>query len=1375
MGVPAFYRWLRDKYPKSIEEVVEEEPATVDGVEVPVSFRGPNPNGFEFDNLYLDMNGIIHPCVHPEDVPAPTTEEEMFLAITAYIDRLVYAIRPRKVLFMAIDGVAPRAKMNQQRSRRFKAAQDMAEEEEVEEELRSALKARGQKVPPKKKSSFDHNVITPGTRFMDRLARHLMYYIHDRLSNNGDWRGLRVVLSDASVPGEGEHKIMEFIRQQRAQPGYHPNTRHCLHGLDADLIMLGLATHEAHFTICREDVLGKGGAGGGGGMKCHACGREGHRAEVCTGYIPPPPQATAQPDVRGPGGRVVAHSTAADDAGRPDGDSLTSIRSLIARKPLHFLHLSTLREYLALEFGSLAPSLPFGYDIERVIDDFVFMCFFVGNDFLPHLPSLDIREGAIDLLLALYRQLLPSLGGYLTEEGGNVVLSRADVLLSRVGGVEDEIFRRRRSKEDKDKVFDDRRKAERAGGGGAARAAEELPDHARVVLSALTEGVSAIAGRSSSDVVEAKLRHIAVAGTEAAAVDRAAGRVHGSAGHAAAHSVTLTASVAAPAPAAVAQPSTKEADNRTAAASLRAQLLGLARPIKSFIAEEMQQAQHAAGGKRKREGEGEAPSTSDGAPGTPVSEPPAKQAHREGADGDERPAAEADTGAADGDVDVDVDDIFGAPLGEEEVAAARAGEDAGASAAAAAADALIAAGGPDASLTPSAALEAEALEEGLLEPAAAVGVKGMLKSAVLKALLAKRSREQVEDGVRFGSAGWKDRYYTSKFGAESAADAGFRSGVYKSYVEGLVWVFRYYYAGVASWKWFYPYHYAPFASDLRGLDTMTVAFDLGKPFRPLDQLMGVLPPRSSHALPPACAAMMNDPSSSIADFYPARFAMDPNGKRFTWQWVVLLPFIDEARLVAAVDSVAGTLSPEERKRNSWGHEMLFSHHATPLGRLLAPLTPALGAPDAAAGGGDDAGAGEPDDPTAPAPAASSSGSSAPAADSDSPKAGVNVILDIVPVSPSAVRVTLTPRDGDDGGKGFTGTAVSLRDGRAGLRGMCAVPLGGTYPSPWRPVLADVERNSAVAVSLLPPPRRVHACAMLPGAQEAAPLLHASEDDPTGRVPRLTKGMNIADLAYMGADGGRGRGDRGGDRRGGGGYGGGGGGGPYQQQHQQQSQYPQQGHGQQQAQTTYGQAHAAVYGGGGGGQYQQPYQQQPYQQQQQQQAQGSHVRFDSSGRAYPSAPLQPPPPSFGYGGGGMGGYGMAMQAGQGYGMMMQPQQQAAGGGYGAPPPAAFGYGGMAMGMGMGALPQQQQAQPMYPPPQQQLLQHAPGYGGGGYAGYGGGGVGMLPPPSGPLLPMMMMGGGGAGGGAYGAPGMMPPGLGGPAGAGQQRHSFRPAGR
>lgn len=72
----------------------------------------------EIDNFYLDMNGIIHACTHPndQDASAAISLKDMMLSIFRYIDRMVTEIvKPKKILFMAIDGVAPRAKLNQQR------------------------------------------------------------------------------------------------------------------------------------------------------------------------------------------------------------------------------------------------------------------------------------------------------------------------------------------------------------------------------------------------------------------------------------------------------------------------------------------------------------------------------------------------------------------------------------------------------------------------------------------------------------------------------------------------------------------------------------------------------------------------------------------------------------------------------------------------------------------------------------------------------------------------------------------------------------------------------------------------------------------------------------------------------------------------------------------------------------------------------------------------------------------------------------------------------------------------------------------------------------------------------------------------------------
>eukprot|EP01126_Amoeba_proteus_P056660 TRINITY_DN7143_c0_g2_i8.p1 TRINITY_DN7143_c0_g2~~TRINITY_DN7143_c0_g2_i8.p1 ORF type:complete len:297 (-),score=77.05 TRINITY_DN7143_c0_g2_i8:80-970(-) len=227
---------------------------------------------------------------------------------------------------------------------------------------------------------------------MKKVADSLQYYIIDRLTCDPGWKGITAILSDASVPGEGEHKLMAYIRHQHSQEGYNSNTRHCIYGLDADLIMLGLATHEPHFAILREDVL----------------------MNNPNQQRPPLP---------------------------PDA----SIEERFRHQPFQFLLLNVLREYLEVDMKPIKP-LSFPYDFERLLDDFVFLCFFVGNDFLPHLPSLEIREGAISTLCELYSKLLPDLDGYLTEHG-HVNMERVEEFIDTVWPMEDTILMERERKD----------------------------------------------------------------------------------------------------------------------------------------------------------------------------------------------------------------------------------------------------------------------------------------------------------------------------------------------------------------------------------------------------------------------------------------------------------------------------------------------------------------------------------------------------------------------------------------------------------------------------------------------------------------------------------------------------------------------------------------------------------------------------------------------------------------------------------------------------------------------------------------------------------------------------------------------------------------
>ena len=406
MGVPAFFRWLSRKY-TSI--VVEKK-------------RG-SETDFVFDNLYLDMNGIIHPCTHPEDKAPPETEEEMFIAIQEYIEIILKMVRPQKLLYMAVDGVAPRAKMNQQRSRRFRASQESQDKADQMQKIIDNLRSKQVDVDSfDKKAHFDSNVITPGTQFMINLSISLRKWIDEKLSpevNDPLWpKDLVIILSDASVPGEGEHKIMDYIRKQKAQETYNHNLTHCLLGADADLIMLGLATHEMNFTILREEFVPNQ------PKPCEICAQYGHFMEDCDGEARNPEEPEVTPTAPG----------------------------------FVFIRLNVLREYLEKEAE--------GLDLERFIDDFVFLCFFVGNDFLPHLPSLEIREGAIDRLLNIYRDVMGSYRSpvYLTENG-IVNLKETQKILTILGQREDNIFQQRK---ESDKRYKERQKRQRFNGGGFA-------------------------------------------------------------------------------------------------------------------------------------------------------------------------------------------------------------------------------------------------------------------------------------------------------------------------------------------------------------------------------------------------------------------------------------------------------------------------------------------------------------------------------------------------------------------------------------------------------------------------------------------------------------------------------------------------------------------------------------------------------------------------------------------------------------------------------------------------------------------------------------------------------------------------------------------
>jgi len=183
------FRWLTDQYPNILNR----------------RLSGRESNIPPIDNFYLDMNGIIHPCTHGNNEEEITLLDEtvMFKKIFGYVDRLYKIVRPRKVLYLAVDGVAPRAKMNQQRSRRFRSSKEA-------EKLAATILARDGSLPDE--DAFDSNCITPGTDFMLKLGIALRKWIEYKQETDAEWRGgCDVVVSGPDVPGEGEHKVSERL------------------------------------------------------------------------------------------------------------------------------------------------------------------------------------------------------------------------------------------------------------------------------------------------------------------------------------------------------------------------------------------------------------------------------------------------------------------------------------------------------------------------------------------------------------------------------------------------------------------------------------------------------------------------------------------------------------------------------------------------------------------------------------------------------------------------------------------------------------------------------------------------------------------------------------------------------------------------------------------------------------------------------------------------------------------------------------------------------------------------------------------------------------------------------------------------------------
>lgn len=312
MGVPGFFRWLCQRYPLILRKFED-------------------PSRPSVNNLYIDTNGIIHSAASATKFKGPELTNDFLSELYRRIDSCVQIYQPTDLIFISSDGVAPYAKACQQRQRRFVSAQESDSE------------------------AIDHCAITPGTQLMYDIHQKLKEFIKKQKKTDSSWSKPRVIYSGVFVPGEGEHKIINFIRESRTSPDYNPSLVHCIPAGDADLYFLALQTHEINIIL------------------------------------------------------TVGLDSSYVRRGAPKYEAKGSCISW-GEENVGLVYVSLIREYISIDFG-----VEKGEELEKTIDDFIALSFLIGNDFIPYIKDVDIKE-SYDDIIDIYKAMKKK-KGHLVENG----------------------------------------------------------------------------------------------------------------------------------------------------------------------------------------------------------------------------------------------------------------------------------------------------------------------------------------------------------------------------------------------------------------------------------------------------------------------------------------------------------------------------------------------------------------------------------------------------------------------------------------------------------------------------------------------------------------------------------------------------------------------------------------------------------------------------------------------------------------------------------------------------------------------------------------------------------------------------------------------
>lgn len=384
MGVPGFFVWLVKKYKNIIKYDID----------------------VDIDILYLDANCLIHPQSqkalkkYPNWQGVDYIEGKMLDEIENYIDYLIDVVQPKKLLYIAVDGVAPCAKIKHQRMRRFKSIK-------YRDQINSLKKKFGMEIDKK----WDNSSITPGTEFMQKITERMK-----RIINKNKYKHLKIIFSSGGVPGEGEHKILQHINNLKS------TRKIVVYGLDADLIFLCLASKKTDIYLLRE---------------AQHFGNDDSKKTEDSSILD---VVLANLENENTEEKTVKNSTLIDNVINDsnnltkdnnnltkDNDNLTKDNNNLTKnnngddipespEELNYLSIDLLRDRLYDEIIKKVEK-KINPKIDNIVNDFIFIGYFMGNDFLPNIPSIDIKNKGLDLLIQAY---IYCLNNYNIDEEENI-------------------------------------------------------------------------------------------------------------------------------------------------------------------------------------------------------------------------------------------------------------------------------------------------------------------------------------------------------------------------------------------------------------------------------------------------------------------------------------------------------------------------------------------------------------------------------------------------------------------------------------------------------------------------------------------------------------------------------------------------------------------------------------------------------------------------------------------------------------------------------------------------------------------------------------------------------------------------------------------